>query len=169
MNHIPFTPPLESMTLDDEVLNSAVNSYPKNEYWLDAIKNMVLFNTFSFYSKNNKSDIAHYLEMLKNHKNAKNQDFLLSLLEDSYNMKEMNTFEMLLNWNIKFNGIEILPSGTLSWVCIVRAGAKNFTEALHFCELTEAKCKACNVSLLNNLLFINYNLKKMSVAKEWGK
>lgn len=167
-NHIPFLPTIESSTLHQEVLDSAVSSYPKNEYWLDAIRNMVLFNTFSFYLENNIKEIPNFLKSLKKHKNAEDQDFLHSLLEDTYKKKKMAQYEALLKWNIDINGIESLQAGTLSRICTVRATLKKYKEALTYCNRAIKLSKPCDVSLLNNLLFINYNLKNLKSAKDWA-
>lgn len=168
INHVPFIPTKASSTLDEEVLKSAINSYPKTEYWLDAIRNMVLFNTLSFYIENNNKEIPHFLEQLKKHKNSKDQDFMHSILEDTYNKKKLEHYETLLKWNIDHNGLGKLQAGTLSRACTVRASSQKFKEALVFCNLAILKSKDCNVPFLNNLMFINYNLKNLKEAKDWA-
>jgi tetratricopeptide (TPR) repeat protein len=169
ISHIPFSHTNLSKTLHQEVLEAAINSYPKNEYWLDSIRNMVLFNTFSFYLENNPSEIPSFLERLKKHKNSRDQDFMHSLLEDTYLKKKVTQYEALLKWNIDLNGIENLQAGTLSRACTVRAAGKRFKEALNYCHKAIKVSKECNIPLLNNLLFINYNLKNLSEAKKWAE
>ncbi len=169
VSHIPFTPTELSNTLHQEVLDSALYSYPKTEYWLDSIRNMLLFKTFSYYLENNEPKIPAFLESLKKHKNSRDQDFMHSLLEDTYLKKKYIQYESLLKWNIELNGIESLQAGTLSRICTVRATSKKFKEALNYCNMAIKLSKECNVSLLNNLLFINYNLKDLSAATKWAR
>lgn len=167
LNHVPFKATPESQVIDESLLKSAVNNYPKNEYWLDSIRNMVLFNTFSFYLDSNKKEIPNYLSHLKNHKNSSDQDFMHSLLEHTYK-KDLKQYLSLYDWNLNLNGESKLQPGTLGRYCTALATQKKYEEAYSYCIKALKISKPCNVSLLNNLLFISFNMKKYGFSKEWA-
>ena len=168
LNHVPFQQTEESKVLSNELLDSAINSYPKTEYWLDTARNMVLFNGFSYYSQHNPSLIDDFLEKLSKHKNSKDQDFLHSLLEDTYKKNNFSIYQKLFDWNVRLNSLENLQPGTLGRYCTYRAGQKDYKGARPYCEQAHKNSKSCNIPVLNNLMFINFNMKKLRESRDWA-
>lgn len=169
LNHVPFQKNEKLATMSESVLQSAVKGYPKTEYWLDSIRNMVLFNTYSFYLEKYEEKIPRLLHYLRLHKNSKDQDFLHSMAEHAYNKKNIKWFEKIVQFNIEINGKENLGVGTLARLCTVRAQQKQFSEAQSYCESAIKKnTKACNLVILNNLMFVSYHAKNLQGAKKWA-
>lgn len=165
LNSVPYKPTKESRKLDDEILQSAIESYPKTEYWLDAARNMVLFNTFSYYLSYNIKELDYFLTQLKKHKNYFDKDFIHAMLEESYNSKNIKIYNKLIQWR----GTDSLNGSSLSRLCTHKASIKKYKEALQFCKKALQNSPKCNISLYNNLMFITFHTKQYSASKSWAQ
>ncbi len=168
LNHIPFVPTKSSQVLSTDLLTAAVTGYPKSEYWIDSLRNMILFNSFKYYLINNEQMISPFLHELRKHKNSKDIQFIHSILEQAYRLKKNKRYKEVFKWaKDNLNGAP-LHHASYGRLCTILAVEKNYEAALSNCLISLKEGPDCNTSIMNNLLFITYNSKKLNEAKKWA-
>ncbi|MBK25237.1 MAG: hypothetical protein CME70_14680 [Halobacteriovorax sp.] len=168
INKVPFSQTENSKYLSPSVLKAAIEGYPKTEYWLDSIRNMVLFNSFKYYLNNDPTKIPAFLNSLSKHKNSSDQNFTHSMLEEILKSKAKHLYEEVFDWAKKAHGNKSLHHASYGRLCTLLAQKNNNSKAYENCKISLNLSPPCNVSVLNNLLFLSYRMKKLSEAKDWA-
>ena len=66
---------------------------------------------------------------------------------------------------IKEIGLNLLSDYGTSRLCTIHANMKNFKKALPICRMAVKKTVDCDTTVLNNLMFVEYNMGNSKAAQ----